>query len=164
VGYNVERSVDALDCLQGLLLKTIQMTIEDWRDIYATHSSQRNSTFGMKSVIGVLIMKRGEIRWCLFRSPDKRRPVLILTRDTILPYLTSITVAPLTTTIRDIPSQVLLTPNEDGVNQECVVNLDQIQTVERSALGNLVVQLSPQRMQEVAQAVIFALGLEFSHF
>lgn len=109
-------------------------------------------------------MKRGEIRWCVFRSPDKRRPVLILTRDTILPYLTSITVAPLTTTIRDIPSQVLLTPNEDGVTQECVVNLDQIQTVERSTLGDFVVQLSPQRMQEIAQAVVFALGLEFSHF
>lgn len=113
----------------------------------------------MKSVIGGLIMKRGEIRWCVFRSPDKRRPVLILTRDSILPYLTGITVAPLTTTIRDIPSQVLLTPDEDHVNEECVVNLDQIQTVERRTIGNLIVQLSDHRMQEVAQAVIFALGL-----
>jgi mRNA interferase MazF len=105
-------------------------------------------------------MRRGEIRWYMFRSPDKRRPMLILTRDGILPYLTSITVAPLTMTMRDLPSHVLLTPGEDGVQQTCVVNLDGIQTVERTKLGPLIAQLSPLRMRDVNAGLVFALGID----
>ena len=68
-------------------------------------------------------MKRGEVRWYQFtrpdkRRPDKRRPVLLLTRDSILDLLGEVTVAPITSTIRDIPSEVVLT-REDGVPREC---------------------------------------------
>lgn len=59
-------------------------------------------------------MERGEIRWYRFPDPDKKRPVLLLTRDSVLEYLGEVTIAPITTTIRDIRSEVLLTP-EDGM-------------------------------------------------
>ena len=75
-------------------------------------------------------MNQGDIYWHTFRAPDKRRPVLILTRNSAVPFLTGITIAPLTTTIRGIPSEVLLTPAEDGVEADCVVNVDNIQTVQ----------------------------------
>ena len=69
-------------------------------------------------------MKQGDVYWYTFRSPDKRRPVLILTRTSAIPYLTGITVAPITTTIRGPASEIFLTPGEDGVLTECVVNTD----------------------------------------
>ena len=53
-------------------------------------------------------MKRGEIRWYKFKKPDKKRRVLILTRDSVLNYLGEVTIAPITSTVRDIPSEVLL--------------------------------------------------------
>jgi len=59
-------------------------------------------------------MKRGEVRWYKFKSPDKKRPVVILTRNSMLDYLGEVTVAPITSTVRDIPSEVLLS-NEDGL-------------------------------------------------
>ena len=105
-------------------------------------------------------MRRGEVRWYTFRAPDKRRPVLILTRDSAIGFLTGITVAPITSTVRDIPSEVLLTPEEDGVPSLSVVNLDNIQTVQKSGLGSLITALSPWRMQDVEGAVCFALGMD----
>ena len=53
-------------------------------------------------------MERGEIRWYKFQIPDKKRPILILTRDSIIDYLSEVTIAPITSTIRDIPSEVYL--------------------------------------------------------
>ncbi|MDE3035942.1 MAG: type II toxin-antitoxin system PemK/MazF family toxin, partial [Nitrospirota bacterium] len=53
-------------------------------------------------------MRRGEVRWYKFSHPDKRRPVVILTRDSALAFLGEVTVAPVTGTIRDIPSEVPL--------------------------------------------------------
>ena len=70
-------------------------------------------------------MKRGEVRWYKFKAPDKKRPVLILTRNSILEYLGEVTVAPITSTIRDIPSEVLLSKS-DGMPRDCVVNFDHI--------------------------------------
>jgi mRNA interferase MazF len=102
-------------------------------------------------------MRRGEIRWYRFLPPDKRRPVLILTRDAILEYLGDVTVAPVTGTIRDIPSEVRL-DKEDGMPQDCVVNCDHLQTVAKSRLGGLVTTLSAVKMREVSGAVAFALG------
>lgn len=104
-------------------------------------------------------MNRGEIRWYKFPKPDKRRPVLILTRDSSIPYLGEVTVAPLTTSIRDIPTEVVLTP-ADGVPQESAVNLDHLQTVSRGRIGSLVTVLGPTRMAEVRSALLFALGFE----
>ncbi len=69
-------------------------------------------------------MKQGDVYWYTFRAPDKRRPVLILTRDSAISFLTGITVAPITTTIRSIPSEVLLTPEDDGMFEKCAVNTD----------------------------------------
>ena len=103
-------------------------------------------------------MRRGEVRWYKFAHPDKKRPVLILTRDSILQYLGEVTIAPITTTIRDIPSEVLLL-KEDGMRQECAVNCDHIQTVAKAKLGSLVCSLSAQKMKEVCKAIGFALNV-----
>ena len=102
-------------------------------------------------------MKRGEVRWYRFSSPDKRRPVVILTRDSILEYLAEVTVAPVTSTVRDIPSEVALT-KEDGMPRECAINLDHVQTVSRNKIGSLITTLRPERMTELRSAMLFALG------
>jgi mRNA interferase MazF len=102
-------------------------------------------------------LSRGEIRWYRFSHPDKRRPVLILTRDSILDYLGETTVAPITSTVRGIPSEVPLT-KADGMRTDCAVNLDHLQTVSREKLGALITTLTPLRMRQVKQAVLFALG------
>jgi len=104
-------------------------------------------------------MRRGEVRWYSFKAPDKRRPMLILTRDSATRFLHALTVAPITTTIREIPTEVLLT-REDGLPSECAVNLDNIQTVPKSHLGTLMARLSPDRMNEVQRAITFALGFD----
>ncbi|WP_420630203.1 type II toxin-antitoxin system PemK/MazF family toxin [Candidatus Leptofilum sp.] len=106
-------------------------------------------------------MKRGEIRWYTFRSPDKRRPVLILTRNSALGVLTGVTIAPLTSTIRNIPTEVVLTPAEDGVLTESAVNLDNLQTVHKAKLGGLIAVLSPDRLDAVERALCFALGIDY---
>ena len=102
-------------------------------------------------------MKRGEIRWYKFQQPDKKRPVLILTRDSILDYLNEVTVAPITRTVRGIPTEVALAKS-DGVPTECAVNCDQLQTVAKSKVGAIVTTLSDDKMAEVGPAVRFALG------
>jgi len=106
-------------------------------------------------------MRRGEVRWYTFRAPDRRRPVLILTRDSAIGFLNALTVAPITTTVRDIPSEVLLTPH-DGLLRVCAANMDSIQTVAKHRLGSMIAYLPSERMQEVNQAVAFALGLDAS--
>jgi mRNA interferase MazF len=103
-------------------------------------------------------MRRGEVRWYRFDRPDKSRPVVILTRDSILPHIGEVTVAPVTSTIRDIPSEVLLDP-KDGIARECAVNCDHLQTVAKGRIGSLVATLSPARMREIRSAIAFALGL-----
>jgi mRNA interferase MazF len=103
-------------------------------------------------------MKRGEVRWVKFIHPDKKRPILILTRDSILDYLGEVTIAPITTTIRDIPSEVLLTQRE-GMPMDCAVNLDHIQTVSKGRIGSMITTLSSEKMNEVAGAIRFALNI-----
>ena len=103
-------------------------------------------------------MKRGEVRWYRFARPDKKRPVLVLSRDSVLAYLGEATIAPITTTIRDIPSEVPLGP-EDGVPRPCAVNCDHLQSVSKAKLGKLVTRLPTDRMKEVSRAVTFALDL-----
>lgn len=102
-------------------------------------------------------MNRGEIRWYQFSRPDERRPVLILTRDSVLQYLGEATVAPVTSTIRGIPSEVQLGV-VDGMPRDCAINLDHVQTVSRARLGSLVTTLSTHRMRQVREALLFALG------
>lgn len=105
-------------------------------------------------------MKQGDIYWYTFRAPDKRRPVLILTRNSAISFLTGITVAPLTTRIRDIPTEVALTPEEDGVATECAINVDNIQTIQKANLEEFLTSLSLERMREVRVAIEFALGFD----
>jgi len=102
-------------------------------------------------------MQRGEIRWYRFQRPDKRRPVLILTRNSAIEYLGEVTVAPVTSTIRDIPTEVLLTP-EDGLKKDRVINLDHVQTVAKGKVGSLITSLSESQMTAVLEALLFALG------
>jgi len=103
-------------------------------------------------------MKRGEIRWYKFQSPDKNRPVLILTRDSILEYLGEVTVAPITSTIRDIPSEVFLS-KEEGMPKDCAINCDHIQTVAKGKIGSRITTLSFEKMDQVREAILFALNL-----
>ena len=102
-------------------------------------------------------MQRGEVRWYKFSKPDKRRPVVILTRDSAMEFLGEVTVAPITSTVRDIPSEVLLT-EADGMPQSCAVNLDHIQTVGKGKIGPVIATLSPRKMLELRSACFFALG------
>ena len=102
-------------------------------------------------------MKRGEVRWYKYARPDKNRPVVILTRDSALEFLGEVTVVPITSTIRDIPSEVLLT-REDGMPKGCAINLDHIQTISKRKIGPLITTLNPQKMSEMRSALLFALG------
>lgn len=79
-------------------------------------------------------MRRGEVRWYEFQPPDKRRPVLVLTRDSVLPYLHDVTIAPITTTIRGIASEVRLSA-ADGMPHECAANFHHLQTVPSASWG-----------------------------
>src|SRR5262245_29786987 len=102
-------------------------------------------------------MKQGEVYWHTFRAPDRRRPVVILTRNSAIPYLTGISVAQITSTVRGAPSEVLLTPGDDGVFEDCVVNAYNIQTIQKAQLREFITELSPARMREVRAAIEFAL-------
>ena len=102
-------------------------------------------------------MRRGEVRWYKFSRPDKRRPVVILTRGSALEFLSEVTIAPVTSTIRDIPSEVVLTPS-DGMPKACAVNLDHIQTVSRARIGSLITTLEKEKMAQIRISLLFALG------
>lgn len=103
-------------------------------------------------------MKRGEVRWYRFKHPDKKRPVVILTRTSILEYLGEATIAPITSTIRDIPSEVPLSLR-DGVRHDCAVNCDHLQTVSKSNIGPLITTLSKEKLNDIRDAIRFALNL-----
>jgi len=102
-------------------------------------------------------MERGEVRWYLFSRPDKKRPVLILTRYSAVEFLGEVTVAPITSTVRDIPSEVLLTKAE-GMPRDCAVNLDHLQTVAKGIIGSLITTLSASKMEQMRPSLLFALG------
>jgi mRNA interferase MazF len=103
-------------------------------------------------------MKRGEVRWYKFAQPDKKRPVLILSRSSVIEYLGEVTIAAITSTIRDIPSEVELS-EADGMRHVCAVNCDHLQTVSKGKIGQLITSLSAEKLRAVAQAVRFALDL-----
>jgi mRNA interferase MazF len=104
-------------------------------------------------------VNRGDICWYTFKSPDKKRPVLVLTRDSATAVLNSVTIAPITSTIRSIPTELVLTP-EDGLPQTCAANFDNLQTVLKSQIGDRITQLSRRKMKAAAAAVSFALALD----
>lgn len=112
---------------------------------------------GIRARVGRLV-RRGEIRWYQFKSPDKKRPVLILTRNSIIEYLSEVTVAPITSTIRDIPSEVFLS-KQDGMRNDCAINFDHIQTVSKARIGAVIASLAEERLTEIRGAICFALDL-----
>jgi mRNA interferase MazF len=102
-------------------------------------------------------LTRGDVHLCRFAPPDKQRPVLILTRDAAIGHLATVTVAPITSTVRDVPSEVILDV-DDGMKSRCAVNLHNAVTVSQSRLSKRVASLSQARMQEVCSALGFSLG------
>jgi mRNA interferase MazF len=104
---------------------------------------------------------RGDVRLYQFASPDKRRPAVVLTRDSAIAYLSTVTVAPVTSTIRGVPSEVVLN-EEDGMKAPCAVNLHNAVTVSQERLGKRVAQLTSLRMSEVCAALRFCLGCDLS--
>ena len=102
-------------------------------------------------------LSRGEVRLCRFAPPDKQRPVLIMTRDSAIGHLATVTVAPITSTIRSVPSEVIL-DIDDGMKGRCAVNLHNAVTVAQARLGRRVANLSANRMLEVCAALRFSLG------
>ena len=103
-------------------------------------------------------MKRGEIWWAELDPPAGRRPVLLLSRDEAYTIRELVIVAPVTTRIRHIPSEVPLGP-EDGLPKPCVVNLDTITTIAKATLRDKLTTLSPEKLKAVEVALHFALGL-----
>jgi mRNA interferase MazF len=101
-------------------------------------------------------LRRGEVRWYSFQKPDKKRPVVILTRDSALEFLGEVTVAPITSTVRDIPSEVPLSAG-DGMARDCAINLDHLQTVSKAKIGALITTLSREKLHLVGEALSFAL-------
>ena len=104
-------------------------------------------------------MNRGDVCWYTFKAPDKKRPVLILTRDSAIAVLNSITVAPITSTIRSIPTEVVLT-KEDGLPNICAANFDNLQTVPKGNIGDRIARLTARKMKAAGAAVSFALGFD----
>jgi mRNA interferase MazF len=104
-------------------------------------------------------LNRGAVHLCRFEKPDKQRPVLVLTRDGALGHLSTVTVAPITSTIRDVPSEVLL-DMDDGMKGPCAVNLHNTVTVSQDRLGRQVAILSNIRMKQVCTALRFSPGCD----
>jgi mRNA interferase MazF len=102
---------------------------------------------------------RGDVRLYQFARPDKKRPVVVLTRDSAISYLSTVTVAPVTSTIRGVPSEVLL-GEQDGMKAPCAVNLHNAVTVSQDRLGKRVAHLSFLRMSEICAALHFSLGCD----
>ncbi len=102
---------------------------------------------------------RGEVWWC--ELPDVgRRPVVVLSRDAAIPRLRRALVGPCTTTIRGIPSEVLLEPKEDPVPQASAVNLDSVESVSVGTLVQCLGRLSDERMRQVCDALAIAVACE----
>jgi mRNA interferase MazF len=104
-------------------------------------------------------LNRGEIRWYTFRPPDKRRPVLILTRSDVIDQLNEIIVVPATRTIRGLVTEVILSP-EDGMPVLCALNFDHVSLAQRDRIGAALCSLAVSRWPEVRRALLVACGFE----
>jgi mRNA interferase MazF len=104
-------------------------------------------------------VKRGEIWWVNFPAPIGKRPALLLSRDQAYSARMSVTVATITSTIRQIPVEVLLGLG-DGMPRECVVNLDEIYTIANARIIDKITTLSEEKMKTVNNAIKYALHLD----
>ena len=103
--------------------------------------------------------RRGEVWWCEV-AHIVRRPVVVLTRDAAIPRLRRAMVAPCTTNVRRLPSEVLLEPDDDPVPRPCAANLDTVESVATAALTERLGRLSDQRMREIGVALEVATGCD----
>jgi len=103
-----------------------------------------------------VIVRRGDVFWIVDRE-GRRRPGVVLTRDAAIGLLTRVVVAPATRTLRDIPTEVLLT-RADGMPEDCAVSLDNIRVVPRAALRRRITSLRSERLDEICEALTYALG------
>jgi len=104
-------------------------------------------------------VNRGEIWQFSFPQPNKRRPVLILTRQEVIGHLHNVTVAPIITTVRGIPSEVVIGP-ESGLKSVSAINLDNLATVPKDGLRSFVGTVAPQILDDIREALLFALGFD----
>ncbi|HXH24522.1 MAG TPA: type II toxin-antitoxin system PemK/MazF family toxin [Vicinamibacterales bacterium] len=104
-------------------------------------------------------VNRGEIWTYRFKAPDKRRPVLVLSRQDAIELLHTVLVAPVTSTVRGAPSEVVIGVDE-GLKRESAVTLDHVQTVERARLVGYVGSLGPDKMRRVCRALAIATGCD----
>lgn len=102
---------------------------------------------------------RGDIWYYRFRAPDKRRPVVVLTRSDVLPFMEKVLVCSITPTIRGLPSEVAVGA-EEGLEREAAVNLDNVHTVWKERLEDYVATLSEEKVLEVCHALATATGCE----
>ncbi len=102
---------------------------------------------------------RGEVWWCELPEVG-RRPVVVLSRDAAIPRLRRTLVGPCTTTIRGIPSEVLLEPGEDPVPRASAVNLDSVESVSVGTLVERLGRLGDERMRQVCAALEVAVGCD----
>lgn len=102
---------------------------------------------------------RGEVWWC--ELPDVgRRPVVVLSRDAAIPRLRRALVAPCTTTVRFLASEVILEPDEDPITKRSAVNLDSVESVSVAVLVDRIGRLSDARMREVCAALEVAVDCQ----
>ncbi len=101
-------------------------------------------------------MQRGELWFAA--TPGGDRPVLVLTRDPVADSIGSVVVAALTRTRRELVSELPLTPADDGVPTECVVNFDNVHTIPRTAFRRRITALSPGRMAQACRTLRDATG------
>ena len=103
-------------------------------------------------------MRRGEVWWAELPRPLGRRPVVLLSRDEAYAVRNAVTIAEVTTTIRGIPVEVVLGP-EDGLPKKCVANLDTIATIRKDLLTKRITLLRNERLQQIDAAIKFSLSL-----
>src|SRR4030043_358831 len=106
-----------------------------------------------------MVMRKGEVWWAMLPLPIGRRPVVLLSRDEAYAVRNAVTVAEVTSTIRNIPVEVTLGP-EDGLTKKCVVNLDTIVTIRKDLLIERIGMLRGEKVAQINFAIKFALSLQ----
>ena len=104
-------------------------------------------------------MRRGEIWMFRFAAPDKQRPVLLLTRSDMIPVLNTVTVAPLTRTIRGVASEVVV-GIDGGLKADSAINLHHVVTIPKTGLRRFVGAVPPEILARIRAALLFAFGFE----
>ena len=115
-------------------------------------------SFSQRILSGGMVMQKGEVWWANLPPPIGRRPVVLLSCDEAYAVRNAVTVAEVTTRIREIPVEVPLGP-EDGLSKKCVVNFDTLATIRKDLLVERISLLSSEKIERVNAAIKFALSL-----